>query len=277
MSAKIIDGRQIAEDIQAEIAKEIDSVQIKPKLVVISVGDDFASRVYIKQKEAACKKVGIEFEKHNLPNDTKEDEIILLIKKLNKDKDVHGIIVQLPLPKHIDANKIIDTIAPEKDVDGFHAVNIGSIQIGNENLVPCTPLGIMIMLEKEGIEVEGKNVVIVNNSNIVGKPLAMLLINRFATVTVCHIKTKNLKEHTEKADILITATGVPNLIKEDMVKTGAVVIDAGIARDGSKIRGDVDFEKVKNKASYITPVPGGVGPMTVAMILKNTVKACRSL
>jgi methylenetetrahydrofolate dehydrogenase (NADP+)/methenyltetrahydrofolate cyclohydrolase len=236
----------------------------------VLVGENPSSRIYIENKQKACEKLGIASNLYEFPESMKEEKLEALIKQLNDDKRVHGIIVQLPLPKHIDEKKILNMISPKKDVDGLNAVNIGNLLLGDETIAPCTPKGIIRMLEKMKIQVEKRNVVIVNNSIVVGKPLAMMLTNRFATVTLCHVKTKFLKEHTKKAEILITATGVPNLIKKDMVREGAVVIDAGICYREGKVYGDVDFENVKSIASFITPVPGGVGPMTVAMVLENT-------
>lgn len=267
---KIIDGKGIADRIIEDLKTKIEKLEKKPGLTVIIVGDNHASSVYVNIKSIACEKVGIKDFKYNLEKDISEEEIIKLIEKLNKDDNVHGILVQLPLPDHINTYRVTDTINPEKDVDGFHFVNTGNLLINRERFVPCTPKGIIRMLEHENIEIKGKNVVVVGRSNIVGKPVAMMLLNRNATVTICHSQTKNLAEHTRKADILIVAAGKPKLITEDMVKEGAVVIDVGISKVDKKIVGDVDFEKVKDIASYITPVPGGVGPMTVAMLMENT-------
>lgn len=269
----IIDGKKIAEEILEGLksrVRRLNEKGIKPKLGIIMVGERPDSKIYVRNKRKAGTEVGIETELYDFPENTEETELIDTIKKLNDDKDIHGILVQLPLPDHIDEEKVLSTISPDKDVDGLTPFNVGNLSIGNEFLAPCTPKGIIRMLEKMKIPIEGKNAVIVNNSNVVGKPLALMLTNRFATVTICHVKTKNLEEHTKDADILITATGVPDLIRKDMVKKGAVVIDAGINYTEGKIRGDVDFDEVKDKVSYITPVPGGVGPMTVAMVLENT-------
>jgi len=271
--AVIIDGKKMSEEIMEVLKSRVLKLKKKsiiPTLAIVMVGDNASSKIYIRNKQNACKEVGISSNLYEFPENMKEEKLISLIQQLNNDKKIHGIIVQLPLPKHIEEKKILSLISPEKDVDGLSPVNIGNLLIGNERIAPCTPKGIIKMLEKMKIPVEKKNVVIINNSNVVGKPLAMMLTNRFATVTLCHVKTKYLKEHTKKAEILITATGVSGLIKKDMVKEGTVIIDAGIAYKDGKVYGDVDFENVKDIASYITPVPGGVGPMTVVMVLENT-------
>ncbi len=274
--AEIIDGKKIAEEIEKNIKAELDALEKKylkrPCLAVILVGENAASKIYVQKKEEACDAVGVLFKKIELPEATTEQELIKIIRELNNDNKIHGILVQLPLPTHIDSRKIINTISPTKDVDGLTAENMGNLLLNNEKILPCTPLGIITMLKKIGVGVEGKNVVIVNHSKIVGRPLAAMLLNRNATPTICHIKTKDLKSQTLDADILVTATGVPGLIKADMVKNGAVVIDGGIKKVGEKVVGDVEFESVSKKASYITPVPGGVGPMTVAMVLVNLVE-----
>jgi len=276
MVAEIIDGKEIAREIEENIKSEVEKLkkkyEAKPCLSVILVGENPASKIYVRKKEEACGRVGIEFKKIELPESEEEEEIIKIIKKLNSDSNVSGVLVQLPLPRHIDTKKVIDVISPYKDVDGLTKENMGNLILGDEKISPCTPLGIIKMLEKIGISVEGKDVTIVNHSNIVGRPLAAMLLNRGATPTVCHKKTRNLKKHTLEADIVVTATGVPGLIKEDMIKDGAIVIDGGIKKIGEKIVGDVDFEAVRKKASYITPVPGGVGPMTVSMVLFNLVQ-----
>ena len=269
----IIDGNKIAAEVKESLKTRVGKLKKKsiiPALAIVMIGDNASSKIYIRNKQNACKEVGISSNLYEFPENMKEEKLISLIQQLNNDKKIHGIIVQLPLPKHIEEKKILSLISPEKDVDGLSPVNIGNLLIGNERIVPCTPKGIIKMLEKMKIPVEKKNVVIINNSNVVGKPLAMMLTNRFATVTLCHVKTKYLKEHTKKAEILITATGVSGLIKKDMVKEWTVIIDAGIAYKDGKVYGDVDFENVKDIASYITPVPGGVGPMTVVMVLENT-------
>jgi methylenetetrahydrofolate dehydrogenase (NADP+)/methenyltetrahydrofolate cyclohydrolase len=269
----IIDGKKISEEILEKLKPRVQRLKkknINPTLAVVSVGDNPASKIYIENKQKACEKIGIGSNLYEFPENVKEEKLLVLIQQLNNDKKIHGIIVQLPLPKHMDEKKILSTVSPEKDVDGLNPANVGNLLTGNEHIAPCTPKGIIRMLEKMKIPIEKKNVVIVNNSNVVGKPLAMMLTNRFATVTLCHVKTKFLSQHTKKAEILITATGVSNLIKKDMVKEGVVIIDGGICYKDGKVYGDVDFENVKNIASYITPVPGGVGPMTVAMVLENT-------
>jgi methylenetetrahydrofolate dehydrogenase (NADP+)/methenyltetrahydrofolate cyclohydrolase len=239
------------------------------------VGHDPASELYVRLKQRGAEEVGIKSVKHEYDTIT-EKELLGLIDKLNRDAGVNGILVQLPLPKDIDESKVIMKISPEKDVDGFHIFNMGKLFTGNENLMPCTPLGVIKMLEKEGVEIKGKDAVIVGRSNIVGKPLALMLLKRHATVTLCHTRTEDLPEHTRRADLLIAAAGAPKMIKADMVKEGAVVIDVGISDADGKLVGDVDFENVKEKASKITPVPGGVGPMTVAMVLNNTLEAAEN-
>ena len=276
--ATILDGREVSKIYREKLKKEIGEYKSKgyrePALAVILVGDDPASQVYVNNKRKACQQVGIKSLFYHLPEDTSEEKLLNLVRELNEDPEVDGILVQLPLPKHINPQKVIETIAPDKDVDGFHPENMGRL-IANldSGFVPCTPLGIKILLDHYGIDVKGKDTTIVGAGYIVGKPLSVLMLNMNATVTVCHIYTKDLKKHTLNADILVSATGVPHLIKEDMVKEGAVVIDVGISKKEGKIVGDVDFERVKEKASYITPVPGGVGPMTVTALLLNTVKA----
>ena len=271
----IINGRKIAAEIKDRVREEVESMETKPGLATVLVGDDPASQLYVRLKGKACEEAGIKSEKHEFPGDAKEREIIELIRELNSNSSIHGILVQLPLPKHLNSQKIMAEIAPEKDVDGFNPVSMGNLMIGNEGFVPCTPRGIIGMLEHEKVELEGKDCVIVNHSPVVGKPLAMLLLNREATVSVCHVKTKDLGRFTRDAEILVVAAGVPGLIKADMVKEGAVVIDVGINKTEKGVVGDVDFEAVKEKASLITPVPGGVGPMTIAMLLENTVMAAK--
>ncbi|WP_321396987.1 bifunctional methylenetetrahydrofolate dehydrogenase/methenyltetrahydrofolate cyclohydrolase FolD [Emcibacter sp.] len=275
--AKIIDGRKVAATIRDDCKARVENLQrtgVTPGLAVILVGEDPASAVYVRNKIKACEAVGIKsFSYHHDVNIT-TDELVALIEKLNVDPEVHGILVQLPLPKHIDMERVLETISVDKDVDGFHLYNVGGLVVGKMVFSPCTPYGVMKMLESENIPVEGQNVVIVGASNIVGKPMALMLMSNDATVAICHAKTRDLAQFTILADILIVAAGVPNLILPQMVKTGAVVIDVGINRlpDGS-LRGDVDFEGVSKKASYITPVPGGVGPMTVTMLLVNTIES----
>lgn len=269
----IIDGKKIAEKIREGLKVRVQRLKnrgITPTLAIVMVGENSASKIYIRNKQRACGQIGMHSSLYEYPGNMSEEKLIALIEKLNKDKKIHGIIVQLPLPRHIDKEKVLCTVSRDKDVDGLNPVNLGNLLHGNEFIVSCTPKGIIRMLDEMKIRVEGKNVVIVNNSIVVGKSLGMMLSNRHGTVTLCHKKTKYLKQHTKRAEILITATGVPNLIKKEMVKEKAVVIDAGISFDQGKICGDVDFENVKDIASYITPVPGGVGPMTVAMVLENT-------
>lgn len=276
---KLIDGKIISEHIKQQVIAQVNDVKaqgVEPCLAVIIVGDDFASRTYVNNKKKTCDYVGIKSLEYALPEATTQEELLELVKKLNADKSVHGILCQLPIPKHIDEKVILNAIAPEKDVDAFHPVNAGHIMIGDGVLRPCTPAGIMEMLKYEGIDVAGKNCVVIGRSNIVGKPMAMLLINASGTVTVCNSKTQNLAEITKKADILVAAVGKAKFVTADMVKEGAVVIDVGMNRDEDGKRcGDVDFEAVKEKASHITPVPGGVGLMTVAMLMENTVTAAK--
>ncbi len=257
------------------MAEEIKEKGIKPGLAVIIVGDDPASRVYVNNKKKACGVCGIYSEEHALPESTTEDELLSLIASLNKRSDIHGILVQLPLPKGIDSEKVLLAIDHRKDVDAFHPVNVGKIMIGDYDFLPCTPAGVMELIHLTGIEVSGKECVVVGRSNIVGKPQAMLLLHENGTVTICHSRTKNLAEVCRRADILVAAVGKPHFITADMVKDGAVVIDVGMNRVDGKLCGDVDFDEVSKKASAITPVPGGVGPMTIAMLMKNTVRAAQ--
>ena len=275
--AKIIDGKQISASLKDRVKDEVLKIReqgIEPCLAVIIVGNDPASRVYVNNKKKACEYTGIKSLEFALGEDTTQEELEELIVKLNNDKSVNGILCQLPLPKHLDEKSILNLISPEKDVDAFHPVNVGHIMIGDATLLPCTPAGVMEMLKFCGIEVEGKNCVVIGRSNIVGKPMSMLLLKENATVTVCHSRTKDLSSVTREADILISAVGKINIVTEDMVKDGAVVIDVAINRnDEGKLCGDVDFENVSKKASYITPVPGGVGPMTIAVLMKNTLTA----
>lgn len=277
--AKIIDGKQIAKEVRAEIAAECAELKKKgiiPGLAVVIVGTDPASQVYVRNKKKACEEVGFRSEVFELPEETTEEELLALVKKLNEDVNIHGILVQLPLPEHLDDEVIIANIDPEKDVDAFHPSNVGKIMIGNYDFLPCTPAGVMVLLEKSGIDVSGKECVVVGRSNIVGKPQAMLLLHANGTVTICHSRTKDLAEVTRRADILVVAIGKADFITGDMVKDGAVVIDVGMNRkaDG-KLTGDVDFATVEPKASYITPVPGGVGPMTITMLLRNTLTSAK--
>lgn len=277
MGAVILNGREISGEIRKELKEKVEQLKqngIHPGLAVILVGNDPASRIYVKNKKKACEETGIRSFEYVLPEETSEEELIQLVETLNNDRSVHGILVQLPLPKHINTENVLLKISPEKDVDVFHPLNVGKIMIGNYRLLPCTPAGIMEMLQRTGIELEGKQCVVIGRSNIVGKPMAMLLLHSNATVTICHSKTKNLMDVSRNADVLIVAVGKPGMINADYVKEGAVVIDVGINRlENGKVCGDVDFESVAEKASYITPVPGGVGPMTITMLLNNTIKS----
>lgn len=275
----IIDGKELARKTREKLKIECDNLKkegILSKLAVIMVGDDKASQIYVKNKSKACQEIGIKFEEYFLGNDIKQEELIELIQKLNLDKSINGILLQSPIPKSLDINEAFRTILTEKDVDGFNPINVGKLCLNQETFVSCTPYGIMKMFEEYDIDLTGKNVTILGRSNIVGKPLIQCCLNKNATVTVCHSKTKDLKEHTKNADIVISAIGKAKFVTADMIKDGAVVIDVGINRDESgKIVGDVDFEKVSSKASYITPVPGGVGPMTIAMLMNNVIKATK--
>lgn len=277
--AKIIDGKAVSQFVKDEVKKEVSALGekgVSVGLAVIIVGDDPASRTYVNNKKKACEATGIISEEYALPEDTTMDELLALIKELNAKKSINGILCQLPLPKHLDEKAVIENIDPIKDVDAFHAVNTGHIMIGDYSFLPCTPTGIMEMLKYYNIEIEGKECVVIGRSNIVGKPMAMLLLQKNGTVTICHSRTKNLKEVTSRADILVAAVGVPYFVTADMVKDGAVVIDVGMDRNKEgKLCGDVDFAEVEKKASYITPVPGGVGPMTIATLMKNTVTAAK--
>ena len=280
MSAKIIDGKAIAAYIKENAAKDAakltETIGRKPCLAVIIVGEDPASKVYVNNKKKACEACGITSLEYALPEETTEEELLALIGRLNGDGAVDGVLCQLPLPKHIDAEKVIEAIDPAKDVDGFHPVNVGKMVTGGESLLPCTPAGLIEMLKYEKIPVEGKNCVVIGRSNIVGKPAAILMQRENATVTVCHSKTRNLKEIVSGADIVVASVGKPHFLTADMVKPGAVVLDVGINRLPDKtLVGDAEFAEVAEVAGYITPVPGGVGPMTVAMLMKNTVEACR--
>lgn len=277
--AIIINGKDLAAKVRANLKLDVEELKkqgITPKLVVIMVGNDSASAVYVRNKSKACDEIGIAFEEFLLKEDTTREELLSLIKELNQRKDVHGILLQSPIPKHLDIREAFNTIDYKKDVDGFHPINVGKLSIGEEGFVSCTPLGVMKMLEEYNIDIQGKNAVVIGRSNIVGKPLAQLLLNANATVTICHSKTQNINEITKEADILVAALGKPKFVKENMVKKGAVVIDVGINRnEEGKLVGDVDFTEVEKKASYITPVPGGVGPMTIAMLMTNVVKAAK--
>lgn len=275
--AQILDGKLVAENIKAKLKEQVKKLKgknITPGLAVILASDDKASRIYVNNKKKVCKGIGIKSFVYEFENTVKQDEIITLIKKLNKEKNIHGILVQLPLPEHINSAKVLQAIDKNKDVDGFTNYNMGNLIKGENCFVPCTPAGILELLKSYDINLQGKHCVIIGRSNIVGKPLAMLLLNNNATVTVCHSKTQNLAKITCQADVLISAVGKSKFITKEMVKQGAIVIDVGISRDkNNKITGDVDFEDVKNKVAFISPVPGGVGPMTVAMLMQNTIKA----
>lgn len=278
--AKIIDGKAVSAAVKQRVKEECDRLKAKgvtPGLAVVIVGDDPASRVYVNNKKKACELVGFYSEEYALPEQTTQEELLDLVDKLNADKKIHGILVQLPLPKHLDDKAVIAHIDPNKDVDAFHAENVGKIMIGEYSFLPCTPAGVMELLASENIEVEGKSCVVIGRSNIVGKPMAMLLLHKNGTVTIAHSRTKNLKEICLGADIIVAAVGIPKFLKGDMVKDGAVVIDVGMDRDeNGKLCGDVDFAEVEPKASYITPVPGGVGPMTIAMLMQNTLTAAKN-
>lgn len=278
--AVIIDGKELAKKIRLELKDEVIKLKesgIFPKLAVIMVGEDKASKIYVKNKSKACEEIGIDYEEFIMDSTTTMDALLGLIEELNNRDDIHGILLQSPIPKNLDINQAFNKISYKKDVDGFHPINVGKLVIGEDCFISCTPFGVIKMLEEYGIETEGKNAVVVGRSNIVGKPLAQCLLAKNATVTICHSRTKNIEEITSKADILVAALGKPKFIKENMVKDGAVVIDVGINRnDEGKIVGDVDFETVSQKASYITPVPGGVGPMTIAMLMTNVVKAAKN-
>lgn len=274
--ANIINGKEISAAIREEIKAGVQGLSVRPGLAVVLVGDDPASAVYVRNKSKACAEVGIYSEVYRLPEETGREQLLGLIEQLNQSPLIHGILVQLPLPKHLDPEEVIMAIDPAKDVDAFHPVNVGKIMIGNYDFLPCTPAGVMELLHRSGIEVSGKECVVIGRSNIVGKPQAMLLLHENATVTVCHSKTRDLPSVCRRADILVSAVGKAKFVTADMVRNGAVVIDVGMNRDeNGKLCGDVDFEPVSEKASYITPVPGGVGPMTITMLLKNTVTAAK--
>lgn len=281
MAASIIDGKQIASAIREEIRAETEALKargIVPGLAVVLVGDDPASKVYVGNKEKACQAMGFHSEVHRLPAETPQADLLALIERLNGDPAIHGILVQLPLPKHIDEKAVIDAIRVDKDVDGFHPVSTGNLMIGDDSLLPCTPAGCIELLKRTGIEIAGKHAVVIGRSNIVGKPAAMLLLREHATVTICHSRTANLEEIARQADILVVAIGKPKAIDARYVKPGAVVLDVGVNRlpDG-KLAGDVDFESASEVAGWITPVPGGVGPMTITMLLRNTLTAAKRI
>lgn len=276
----ILDGKALSSKIKEEVKADVVKLQkekgVTPGLAVVLVGSDPASAAYVNMKSKACKEAGIYSIVHEMPDTISQDKILEILAMMNKNPNIDGILVQLPLPKHVDTTAILEAIAPKKDVDGFHAYNTGRMNLGLDSFIPATPYGVMELLKEYNIDPQGKDVCVVGASNIVGKPMSTLLLNANATVTTCHIYTKNLKEHTLKADIICVGVGKVNLITEDMVKDGAIVVDIGINRlDSGKLVGDVDYEKVAPKCSYITPVPGGVGPMTIAMLLKNTIKAAK--
>ncbi len=280
--AHIIDGKAISAAVRAEITEEtkalIAETGLTPGLAVVIVGNDPASQVYVRNKRKACTEVGFYSEAYELPEETTQEELEALVDRLNQDPKIHGILVQLPLPRHLDEQRILLRIRPEKDVDAFHPYNVGRIMIGDYNYLPCTPAGVMELLKRSGVDVSGKECVVVGRSNIVGKPMAMLLLQANGTVTICHSRTKNLSETTRRADILVAAIGKPEFFTADMVKEGAVVIDVGMNRRPSdgKLCGDVDYASVEPVASYITPVPGGVGPMTITMLMQNTLRAAKA-
>ena len=277
--AQIIDGKKVSAEVKARVAAEVAALKEKgvtPGLAVIIVGDDSASQVYVRNKEKACAETGMYSEKYALPAETTQEELLNLVKELNGKKEISGILCQLPLPSHLNSDIVINAIDPIKDVDAFHPVNVGKIMIGDYAFLPCTPAGVMELIKSAGVDPEGKNCVVVGRSNIVGKPMAMLLLNKNATVTICHSKTVNLAEITKQADILVAAVGRAKFITGDMIKPGAVVIDVGMNRDeNGKLCGDVDFESAEKTAGAITPVPGGVGPMTIAMLMENTLTAAK--
>ncbi len=279
MSAQIISGKAISESIRQEIRAEVQRLQergIRPGLVVILVGEDPASQVYVRNKAKACEELGYHSEVIRVPADTTQEALLALIDRYNADAAIHGILVQLPLPKHIEEKAVIDRIAVAKDVDGFHPVSVGNLMIGDDALLPCTPAGVIEMLRRSGISPAGKHAVVIGRSNIVGKPVSMLLLRENATVTMCHSRTPDLPQVARQADILVVAVGVAKLVKRDWVKPGAVVIDVGMNRlDNGKLAGDVDYEEAAEAAGWITPVPGGVGPMTITMLMSNTLKACK--
>lgn len=277
--ATLLSGKTVSAKIKEKLKKEVTALKAKgvtPGLAVVIVGDDPASKVYVGRKEAMCEELGMHSVKYALPAETTQDELTALVQRLNADSTIHGILVQLPLPKPLDEKAVINTISPEKDVDAFHPVNVGKIMIGDYDFVPCTPAGIMELIAESGVEIEGKSCVVIGRSNIVGKPMSMLLLHKNGTVTVCHSKTKNLGEITKNADILVAAVGRAGFVTADMVKPGAVVIDVGMNRlEDGRLVGDVAFDEVADIAGAITPVPGGVGPMTISMLMKNTVTAAK--
>ena len=273
----LLDGKKVSAAVKAEVAKEVKNLNeqgISVCLAVIIVGDDPASKIYVRNKKRSCEECGIKSLEYALPENTSQEELLSLIDKLNCDKEVNGILVQMPLPKHLSEKAVIDAISPLKDVDAFTDANVGKIMIGSYNFLPCTPAGVMELLKSENIDIEGKNCVVIGRSNIVGKPMSMLLLHKNATVTICHSRTRDIASICRNADLIVAAVGKKHFLTSDMVKEGAIIIDVGINRDeNGKVCGDVDFENVKEKASYITPVPGGVGPMTISVLMKNTLKA----
>lgn len=274
MSAKIINGKEIAQDIRNGLKKEIKALSMVPGLAVVLVGDDPASKVYVGNKEKSCKEVGFYSEVHKLAENTSEEELLSLIEQLNNNPKIHGILVQLPLPKHIDEKEVIKKILPTKDVDGFHPLNAGALLVGEKGLQPCTPKGCIRLIKEMGLEISGKKAIVVGRSNIVGKPIALMLLQENATVEICHSRTQDLAQEIKDADILVVAIGKANFITGEMIKPGAVVIDVGINRlENGTLAGDVEFNSAKEVAGFITPVPGGVGPMTIAMLLENTLEA----
>ena len=278
MSAVRMDGKMVSAKVRGSILEEVNGLKdkgVRPGLAVIIVGEDPASKVYVRNKERACEECGFYSEKYALPEETTQEELLGLIDELNHNPRIDGILCQLPVPKHINEQAIIDAISPEKDVDAFHPINVGKIMVGNFDFLPCTPAGVMQLLKEYDIDPNGKNCVVIGRSNIVGKPMAMLLLHKNGTVTICHSRTKNLKEVCAQADILVAAVGKADFVTADMVKEGAVVIDVGMNRKDGKLCGDVAFDEVNEKASYLTPVPGGVGPMTITMLMKNTLKAAK--
>ena len=276
----IIDGKAVAKEVQKQIKEEVEGLErrwgLAPGLAVVLVGDDAASHIYVRNKEKACKEVGIKSFEHLLPATISEKELLALVQQLNKDKSVHGILVQLPLPPHIRAEKVLETISPYKDIDGFHPMSQGMLMLGGDGFRPCTPMGIMRLLAAVSCDPKGKNAVVVGRSTIVGKPVALMLLEKHATVTICHSRTVNLRDEVGRADILVVAIGKAGLVRGEWIKPGAVVIDVGVNRlPSGKLTGDVEFETAKTRASAITPVPGGVGPMTICMLLYNTLKAAK--
>jgi len=280
VSAHLIDGKALAMSLREGIAKEVSSLQthsgVQPGLAAVLVGDDPASAVYVRNKKIACEKAGLYPQEHRMSASTTQEDLLTLIQQLNADPKIHGILVQLPLPPHIESRAILQAVSPEKDVDGFHPVNVGRLVEGDPVFAPCTPKGVIHMIDSTGLDISGKRAVVIGRSNIVGKPVAMLLLHRHATVTICHSRTKDLPSVVKEADIVIAAIGKPLFVTSDMIKEGAVVIDVGINRlDNGKLVGDVDFDRVKDRAGWITPVPGGVGPMTIAMLLQNTLESAK--